>query len=172
MSALLYFKAIDFFRKYVIYIIVALLIIASLFIIPNISAISEKFGIETRASLKAKVAEQNKTIELAIDVNKQNTDTIVREKVSSDIVEKVLVNKNKKEIVLSKIITDIKKKRKHTIDKLVKSERVDNIVKVSPTGENVVNYTDEQVIKIAETNIDAIWTAYETVQNQGVIKND
>lgn len=167
MVALGFLKLSSFFSKYMYYIIAAFVVIAAMFILPNVSAIAEKFGLETRASLKAKTAVQERTIATTIDVNKQVVADLNKEKKSSEIKEDVTVIKLKQDTSITTKIEKIKTDRAVKTAKVIKLKS-DNPQKPKVTVFTNNDYSDLDIQTTAEANIDAIWGVYQTVENIGV----
>jgi hypothetical protein len=80
MLALNFLKLSSFINKYLYIIvgIIALIILA--IVLPNAASIGEKFGLETRATLKADLAKEEVKTTIAVKANETLVDQIEKDK--------------------------------------------------------------------------------------------
>lgn len=171
MLAFSLLKATGFFKENLNKILMVIAAIIAVLVLLNISAISERFGIETRATLKAKAVAEKAVSEKAIQANATLLTEIVKEKQSSKAVEEILINKQSKDLKLSKELETIKIEKNKVIDK-IKASKVNKpeVSSHKPAIEATANikhtYSQEESREISETNIKAIWAAYDKVEGE------
>lgn len=164
MLALSFLKLSTFFNKYLYIIIgiVALVILA--IVLPNAASIGEKFGLETRATLKADLAKEEVKTETAIKANETLVDQIEKDKkvltATVTVVEKLTETKTD----ITNKISSIKIKKVKKITAVAKKDVSQNTDKASITIPTNNPYTPEIAQGVAETNIDSIWAAYEDIK--------
>lgn len=164
MLALSFFKLSSFINKYLYIIvgIIALIILA--IVLPNAASIGEKFGLETRATLKADLAKEEVKTTIAVKANETLVDQIEKDKkvitATVAVVEKLTETKTDISNKISNIkITKIKK-----IAAVAKKDVSQNTAKTSITVPTNNTYTPEMVQDVASVNIDSIWAAYEDIK--------
>lgn len=158
MQALAFLKLSEFFSKYLVYILGVLFLLAVLVITPNSSAVLEKFGIETRASLKAKTVEQSLVIEQAVKTNNELMIQLDKENKSSAIIENIVTDSQNANKKLNISVTEIKESKEIKISNTIKKPRVN-----TPVLNSRVLYTPEEIVIISEANIEALQQVYHTV---------
>ncbi len=124
---------------------ICIIALIAIIVIPNMSDIKEKFGIETTKSLSVKLAQEERNTDAVIKANDsllavQNHVTVL-DKVEDDLT-KAMVEEIK---VANTKVTDITKTSNSKITKVVKDNKL----------------SEQQKIKeISKINIDAMWASY------------
>lgn len=170
MLAFRLFKLTEFFRKYSSYFFMFILALVMLSIFSNMDSITEKFGLETRASLKGQVEAHKIINQQTTEANKNLNIELSKEKESNTSTGTVISNKIDRDLKLSNDITNIKQKRDTVISKVMNKPKVNKVDKtVSEKQPNLTidtnnTYTQEEVQEVSNANITAIWETFEKVE--------
>lgn len=152
----------NFFKKYAFYIYIFIFAILALFIFSNINAISEKFGLETRATLKGQVEAHKVINQQTTEANKNLNIELSKEKESNISTTTIIENKVTRDLTLSKDITDIKQKRDEVVSKVINKPNVEQRNESTPDSSS--KYTPEEIQSVSLANITSIWDTYERVE--------
>ncbi len=164
MLAFSFLKLSTFFNKY-LYIIVGLVALTILAIVlPNASSIVEKFGVETRATLKADLAKEEIKTDIAVKANEQLVEEVKEEKASSEVTLTIIDNLSTVKANTATKVSKIKTTKIKKIAKIAKTDVTENTTQSSITVPTNNPYTPEVVQGVAIANIDAIWETYQEVQ--------
>lgn len=130
-------------------LIVVLVAIVAIIVLPNLDAIKEKLGIETRASLKVKVEAQKEVID---DLESSNTNLVE----SIETIEQI--NAVKEKAVEQHI--EVKEEVKEEVKKIVKAKTIKvKAIKASTASQA------QQHQQISEVQINSIWDSYCSFNN-------
>ncbi len=164
MLALSFLKLSTFFNKY-LYIIVGLIALTILAVVlPNASSIAEKFGVETRATLKANLAKEEVKTQTAVKANTELVKEIKEEKASTEVTLKVIEDLSTVKTNTAVKVSEIKVKKAKKIAKVAKIDVSETTAASSITVPTNNPYTPEIVQGVATANIDAIWETYEEIR--------
>jgi hypothetical protein len=141
------------------FIFIAIIIgITALIIIPNSDAVLERFGFETRASLKADKENLKNAMEDAIKVNEGNVNAIKTADEIKDI-SKAAGN------AVSNHITKVETKVTASETKHQQAVKKAQFVKTKPgTQHNPTLPAPEVIEQVSEANITLIWDVYNDVK--------
>lgn len=169
MLAFKLFKLTEFLSKYGNYILIAILALVALFLFPNINSIAEKFGLETRASLKGQVEAHKIINQQTTEANKNLNAEISKEKESGVATTNTITDKIERDLKLSSDLSNIKQKRNDVIRKVINKPKtkidkttVDIQPKITLDTDNT--YTQDEVQEVSNANITAIWETFERVE--------
>ncbi len=164
MLAFSFLKLSTFFNKY-LYIIVGLIALTILAVVlPNASSIAEKFGVETRATLKANLAKEEVKTQTAVKANTELVKEIKEEKASTEVTLKVIEDLSTVKTNTAVKVSEIKVKKAKKIAKVAKIDVSETTAASSITVPTNNPYTPEIVQGVATANIDAIWETYEEIR--------
>lgn len=123
-------------------------VILLVFILPNLDQIKERFGFESRASLKVVINEQKTSIDKAVDANKELQDGLFIQSEKSKATGAAFENVRKDEV-----------EREVFAEKL-KKERVDRpkTIKADPKLASI----DSEAL----SDIEMVWDSYNFVKGQ------
>ena len=168
MLAYSVFRIGKFLDEYKFFIILGLLLVLAFFIVPNISAIAEKFGFETRADLKSQVTAAKIVNQQVVAANVNLTKELANEKKASETTLNIVTEKLKTDIKVATTVTNIKAKRDQVIAKVTTNKVPPN--STTATGTSTVTmqidhpYTQADIQEISSANIAAIWDAYNSIE--------
>ena len=164
MLALSFLKLSNFFNKY-LYIIVGLIALTILAVVlPNASSIAVKFGVETRATLKANLAKEEIKADTALKANVKLVEEVKEEKASAEVTLTVIDTLSTVKANTAVKVNEIKIKKAKKIAKVAKTDISETTEPSSITVPTNNLYTPEIVQGVAIANIDAIWETYEEVK--------
>lgn len=123
-------------------------VILLVFILPNLDQIKERFGFESRASLKVLINEQKVSIDKAVDANKELQDGLFiqgeKTKATSDAFENVRKDEVKRDVFVKKL-------------KKARTARP-SVIKTDPK----LNGVDAEAL----SDIEMVWDSYNFVKGQ------
>lgn len=125
--------------------ITVLIALVAMIVIPNYNQILERFGFETRTSLKVKLNQEENNTNVAVDANQNMVNTI-------DTLEKTA--KNVDDAINNHIEQNKKTDTKVSAIKKKKDSRIDVVQGASDKT------PEQKMLEIDQVEIDSIWEAY------------
>lgn len=124
---------------------ICIIALIAIIVIPNMSDIKEKFGIETTKSLSVKLAQEER-----------NTDAVIKANKSLQIVqEHVKILDETEEKLTEALVNELNVANTRVNE--VKDSSNKKIIKIT---KNTSLTSDEKEQKISEVNINSMWTSY------------
>lgn len=137
--------------------ILIILAIMAMVVIPQSSAILEKFGFKTRASLMKDNATLTASVEKAVEVNKSNIAIGIVKDEAKDIVVKIADDLEKEKAVVLKTSTKLKQTHEAKVTK----------AKTSTSNPDITYHkqlpSPDVIEAVSEANISSLWDAYNTL---------
>lgn len=140
-----------------------LLIAAVIFTVFNFASsasdsIKEKFGFETKATLKEKTIQQEAVIKTVVDVNKDLIETIEKKEESSKVDINLVIDKVKSDVSTEKVIKKIVTKKDKEILEIKKSYEDTPQTELSQT---------QMESEVSEKQITSLWSVFcSDIENQ------
>ena len=134
-----------------------LVLVLAIIVIPNLDQIRERFGFETRTTLKMAAEKERTNTNTALEANKQLDKALeLTKEISNDNIEAI------KKVEISKDTSDtkvavIKEKKKAKIKAVVSTPKPKDKPTTPNTGELPPSVED---IQISQIQIDSVWDTY------------
>lgn len=129
-----------------------IVLVLVIIVIPNYSQIMEKFGIETRTSLKLQVEEQKDVIKDVVASNESLQQDINVKEVIQEITDQTLVDQANALEAAHKDVEKIVEKKQTKIRKIKKTYKAKPVV----TAQDEIQEANE----ISQVQIETIWATY------------
>lgn len=138
------------------YIFIGLMaLLLAVIVLPNISAIAEKMGLETRSTLAAKAAVEKKNADIAIDANSNIAKAnAILDKTADNKVNTISVVNDKVTINNDKANTIITKRKTQTAK--IKTQPKEPIASIEPRLKIAMQLSGESLERVKASEINAL----------------